>query len=74
MWVARTAAWAALSMVRGAVVVALILAILLGAFLLEKGRRRRGIAGFSLWSTLGFAAYYIFIGFTMCMCSRKLPK
>jgi len=48
----------------GAVVVALILAILLGAFLLEKGRRRRGIAWFSLWSTLGFAAYYIFIGFT----------
>ena len=37
---------------------------LLGAFLLEKGRRRRGIAWFSLWSTLGFAAYYIFIGFT----------
>ena len=42
----------------------LILSILLAAFLLGDKRMRVRTAWTALWSTLGFAAFYIFTGFT----------
>lgn len=48
----------------GLVVVCIILGLLALAFFAAGKGRRAGVAWFSLWSTLGFAAYYIFIGFT----------
>lgn len=48
----------------GAIVIALNLAILLAAFLLGNRRMRIRTAWVALWSTLGFAAFYIFTGFT----------
>lgn len=44
--------------------VLLILSILLAAFLLGDKRMRVRTAWTALWSTLGFAAFYIFTGFT----------
>ena len=48
----------------GAIVITLILTVFLAAFLLGDKRMRIRTAWVTLWSTLGFAAYYIFIGFT----------
>ena len=48
----------------GFITVLLILSILLAAFLLGDKRMRVRTAWTALWSTLGFAAFYIFTGFT----------
>lgn len=48
----------------GCMVVLVILAILLVAFLLGDKRMRVRTAWFTLWSSLGFLAFYIFTGFT----------
>ncbi len=48
----------------GCMVVLVILAILLMAFLLGDKRMRVRTAWFALWSSLGFLAFYIFTGFT----------
>lgn len=48
----------------GAIVIALILVIFLIAFWMGDKRMKLRIAWVSLWSTLGFAAFYIFTGFT----------
>ncbi len=48
----------------GAIVIAGILTIFLAAFLLGNRRMRVRTAWLALWSTLGFAAFYIFTGFT----------
>lgn len=48
----------------GMIVMLVILSILLAAFLLGDRRMKLRVAWASLWSTLGFAAFYIFTGFT----------
>ena len=48
----------------GLIITLLVLALLGLAFLAAGRGRRAGIGWFALLSTLGFAAYYIFIGFT----------
>lgn len=48
----------------GFVMTLVILVILLAAFLLGDRRMRVRTAWVALWSTLGFAAFYIFTGFT----------
>lgn len=48
----------------GAIVILLILIVFLAAFLLGDRRMKLRTAWVSLWSTLGFAAFYIFTGFT----------
>ena len=48
----------------GVIVIILILMIFLVAFLLGDRRMKLRTAWVSLWSTLGFAAFYIFTGFT----------
>lgn len=48
----------------GVIVIAVLLAIFLAAFLLGDKRMKHRTAWVFLWSTLGFAAFYIFTGFT----------
>lgn len=48
----------------GAIAIAVILTILLAAFLLGDKRMKTRTAWAALWSALGFAAFYIFTGFT----------
>lgn len=48
----------------GAIVMAVLLTIFLAAFLLGDKRMKHRTAWVFLWSTLGFAAFYIFTGFT----------
>ena len=48
----------------GVIAITLILVIFLAAFLLGDRRMKIRTAWVSLWSTLGFAAFYIFTGFT----------
>lgn len=48
----------------GLSVVLVIFAVLAVAFLAGGRRQKIRTAWFTLWSTLGFAAYYVFIGFT----------
>ncbi len=48
----------------GMIIVAVILAMLALAWICAGKGRRAGIGWFALWSSLGFAAFYIFTGFT----------
>lgn len=48
----------------GLIVTLVILLVLAVAFVYEDKRGRKAVGWFALWSVLGFAAFYIFTGFT----------